>query len=88
MQGPLKALQQIAFGHLVLPSGKTRRMYNYEIINLAREACDQLGIAYCALAPGMGPPPRRAGGLPNGLDADALPVACAPGVPPAIGPSC
>jgi hypothetical protein len=21
-------------------------MYNYEMINLAREACDQLGIAY------------------------------------------
>jgi hypothetical protein len=46
MQGPFKALQQIAFGHVVLPSGKTRRMYNYEIINLAREACDQLGIPY------------------------------------------
>jgi hypothetical protein len=46
MQGPFKALQQIAFGHVVLPSGKTRRMYNYEIINLAREAFDQLGIAY------------------------------------------
>jgi hypothetical protein len=46
MQDPFKALQQIAFGHVMLPSGKTRRMYNYEVINLAREACDQLGIAY------------------------------------------
>ena len=46
MQDPFKTLQQIAFGHVVLPSGKTRRMYNYEIINLAREARDQLGIAY------------------------------------------
>ena len=46
MQDPLKTLQQIAFGHVVLPSGKTRQMYNYEMINLAREACDQLGIAY------------------------------------------
>jgi hypothetical protein len=46
MRGPFKALQLISFGHVVLPSGKTRRMYNYEVINLAREACDQLGIAY------------------------------------------
>jgi hypothetical protein len=46
VQDPLKTLQQIAFGHVVLPSGKTRQMYNYEMINLAREACDQLGIAY------------------------------------------
>lgn len=46
MHGVERALQQIAFGHVVLPSGKTRGMYNYEMINLAREACDQLGIAY------------------------------------------
>jgi hypothetical protein len=46
VQDPLKTLQQIAFGHVVLPSRKTRQMYNYEMINLAREACDQLGIAY------------------------------------------
>jgi hypothetical protein len=46
VQDPLKTLQQIAFGHVVLPSGKTRQMYNYEMINLAREACDQLGIAH------------------------------------------
>ena len=41
-----RALQQIAFGPVVLPSGKKRGMYNYEMINLAREACDHLGIAY------------------------------------------
>lgn len=46
MRGVERALQQIAFGHVVLPSGKTRGMYNYEMINLAREACDQLGIPY------------------------------------------
>lgn len=46
MQRAKKALQQIAFGHVILPSGKKRGMYNYEMINLAREACDQLGIAY------------------------------------------
>ena len=40
------ALQQIAFGNVVLPSGKKRGMYNYEMINLAREVCDQLGIPY------------------------------------------
>jgi hypothetical protein len=46
MQDAERALQQIAFGHVVLPSAKTRQMYNYEMINLAREACDQLGVAY------------------------------------------
>lgn len=46
MQRAERALRQIAFGHVVLPSGKKRGMYNYEMINLAREACDQLGIAY------------------------------------------
>ena len=46
MQDPLKTLKQIAFGQVILPSGKARQMYNYEIINLAREACDQLGVAY------------------------------------------
>jgi hypothetical protein len=46
MQGAARALQQIAFGHVLLPSGKKRGMYNYEMINLAREACDKLGIAY------------------------------------------
>jgi hypothetical protein len=39
------ATAQIAFGHVILPSGRMRRMYNHEMINLAREACDQLGIA-------------------------------------------
>jgi hypothetical protein len=46
MQEAERALRQIAFGHVILPSGKMRGMYNYEMINLAREACDQLGIAY------------------------------------------
>ncbi len=46
MQGAERALQQIAFGYVVMPSGKMRGMYNYEMIDLAREACDRLGIAY------------------------------------------
>ena len=39
-------MQQIAFGYVIMPSGKMRGMYNYEMIDLAREACEQLGIAY------------------------------------------
>jgi hypothetical protein len=46
MQDPFKVLQQIAFGYVILPSGRTREMYRHEIINLAREACEQFGIAY------------------------------------------
>jgi hypothetical protein len=46
MQGAERALQQIAFGYVVMPSGKMRGMYNYEMIDLAREACELLGIAY------------------------------------------
>ncbi len=46
MQGAERVLQQIAFGYVVMPSGKMRGMYNYEMIDLAREACEQLGIAY------------------------------------------
>jgi hypothetical protein len=60
MQDPFRALQQIAFGHVMLPSGKTRRMYNYEIINLAREACDQLGITYSNGACEPVKPPAKA----------------------------
>ena len=48
MQGAEKVLQQIAFGHVVLPSGKMRGIYRYEMINLAREISDQLGIEYSA----------------------------------------
>lgn len=48
MQGAEKILQQIAFGHVILPSGKMRGFYRYEMINLAREICDQLGIEYSA----------------------------------------
>jgi hypothetical protein len=39
-------LQQIAFGYVLTPSGGMRKMYNHEMISFAREACDQLGIAY------------------------------------------
>jgi hypothetical protein len=46
MQGAVRALQQIAFGYVIMSSGKMRGMYNYEMIDLAREACDRLGIAY------------------------------------------
>jgi len=46
MQGAERALQQIAYGHVILPSSKMRGMYNYEMINFARQACEQLGIAY------------------------------------------
>jgi hypothetical protein len=60
MQGRFKAIQQIAFGHVVSPSGETRRMYNYEIINLVREACDQLGIAYSNGACEPFQPPAKA----------------------------
>ena len=49
MQDAEKVLQQIAFGHVVLPSGKMRGIYRYEMINLAREICDQLGIEYSAV---------------------------------------
>jgi hypothetical protein len=45
MQGAERALQQIAFGYIIMHSGKMRGMYNYEMIDLAREACDRLGIA-------------------------------------------
>jgi hypothetical protein len=41
-----KVLQQIAFGYVLTPSGGMRKMYNHEMTSLAREACDQLGIAY------------------------------------------
>jgi hypothetical protein len=41
-----RALQQIAFGYVIMPSGKMRGMYNHEMISIARETCDQLGIAY------------------------------------------
>ena len=41
-----RVLHQIAFGYVLTPSGGMRKMYNHEMINLAREACDQLGIAY------------------------------------------
>ena len=41
-----RVLQQIAFGYVLPPSGGIRKMYNHEMISLAREACDQLGIAY------------------------------------------
>jgi hypothetical protein len=46
MQQYEKALQQIGFGYVIMPSGRMRAMYNYEMINLAREACEQLGIGY------------------------------------------
>jgi hypothetical protein len=46
MQEAERALRQIAFGHVILPSGKKRRMYNCEMINLAPEICDRLGILY------------------------------------------
>jgi hypothetical protein len=45
MQGAERALQQIAFGYVIMHSGKMRGMYNHEMIDLAREACDRLGIA-------------------------------------------
>ena len=41
-----RILRQIAFGYVLTPSGRMRKMYNHEMISLAREACDQLGIAY------------------------------------------
>jgi len=41
-----RILRQIAFGYVLTPSGGMRKMYNHEMISLAREACDQLGIAY------------------------------------------
>ena len=41
-----RVLQQIAFGYVLTPSGGMRKMYNHEMTSLAREACDQLGIAY------------------------------------------
>ena len=44
-----RLLQQIAFGYVLTPSGGMRKMYNHEMISLAREACDQLGIAYSAV---------------------------------------
>ena len=75
MQGPFKALQQIAFGHVMLPSGKTRRMYNYEIINLAREACDQLGIAYSNGACDPFKPPAQAAGKFAGIGQEQVPQA-------------
>ena len=75
MQGPFKALQQIAFGHVVLPSGKTRRMYNYEIINLAREACDQLGIAYSNGACDPFKPTAKAANKFAGIGQEKLPPA-------------
>jgi hypothetical protein len=46
MQGADRTLQQIAFAYVMLPSGRMRQMYMHEMISLAREACDQLGIAY------------------------------------------
>ena len=41
-----RILRQIAFGYVLTPSGRMRKMYNHEMISLAREACDRLGIAY------------------------------------------
>src|ERR1700731_1634816 len=41
-----RVLQQIAFGYVLTLSGRMRKMYKHEMISLAREACDQLGIAY------------------------------------------
>jgi hypothetical protein len=41
-----RVLQQIAFGYVLTASGGMRKMYNHELICLAREACDQLGIDY------------------------------------------
>jgi hypothetical protein len=41
-----RLLQQIAFGYVLTPSGGMRKMYNPEMISLAPEACDQLGIAH------------------------------------------
>jgi hypothetical protein len=72
---PFKALQQIAFGHVVLPSGKTRRMYNYEIINLAREACDHLGIAYSNGACEPFKPPAKAADKFAGIGQEQVPRA-------------
>ena len=46
MQGAERVLRQIAFGYIIMPSGKMRGMYNYEMIDLAREACEKLGIEY------------------------------------------
>jgi hypothetical protein len=40
-----RVLQQIAFGYVLTPSGRMRKMYNYAMISLAREGCDRLGIA-------------------------------------------
>ena len=35
-----RLLQQIAFGYVLTPSGVMRKMYNHDMISLAREACD------------------------------------------------
>jgi hypothetical protein len=39
-----RILRQIAFGYVLTPSGGMRKMYNHEMISLARGACDQLGM--------------------------------------------
>ena len=41
-----RVLRQIAFGYVLTPSGRMRKMYNHEMASLACEACDHLGIAY------------------------------------------
>jgi hypothetical protein len=41
-----RVLQQIAFGYVLASSGRMRKMWNHEMIKLARETCGQLGIAY------------------------------------------
>jgi hypothetical protein len=38
-----RLLQQIAFGYVLTPSGGMRKMYNHEMISLAREAAISLG---------------------------------------------
>jgi hypothetical protein len=68
-----RVLQQIAFGYVLTPSGGMRKMYNHEMISLAREACDQLGIAYSSGAcEPFKPAPKAAEALAGGTDAGAF----------------
>src|ERR1700730_3400932 len=41
------------------PSGRVRKMYNHEMISLARAACDRLGIAYSTVHANPSTAPRR-----------------------------
>lgn len=45
MIGKFKLLQAIANGSVPLPSGYTRPLRRHEMIDAARELCEQLGLA-------------------------------------------